>query len=102
MNKKKNEIQIFPFYSDFKGVVKFEHFDVEDDEAVIRGLHLKKERLSSEDVVLYFKGKKLEGNIFYWKTKSEDIEDMFNKGLKLTEEGLGFKNVNNLSNWKKN
>jgi hypothetical protein len=90
MNLKKNEIYIFPFYSDYNGIVKFEHFNVKDDEALIRGLHLKKERLSTEDVVLYSNGKKLEGNIFYWKTVSEDIDDMFKKGLKLTEEGLGF------------
>lgn len=96
MNKT-SDIHIFPFFSNYTGTVKFEHFNIGDDEAIIRGLHLTKEKLS-KDIPLYSNGKKLEGNVYFWKTDKE-IEDTFLKGLDLTEKGLGFTKCDNLSNW---
>ncbi|WUR02455.1 uncharacterized protein VNE69_01391 [Vairimorpha necatrix] len=81
-------MHIFPFFSKNIKNVKIEHVNLEDDEAELRGLNLKKTLLNTKDCPVYINNKKVEGNVYYWKITNEGIFDTFENAINLTERGL--------------
>ncbi|KAF9764971.1 hypothetical protein NGRA_0110 [Nosema granulosis] len=86
----KNEVHIIPFNSKYYGPIEIEYCDLSADATTIRGVKVVKTNINL-DVKIYNNQGEIKGSVYYWKIDSVCAEDKFQKGLRLIDEGLGFK-----------
>ena len=86
------EIQILPFFTDHKKNIKIEHCDLKSNKTTLRGIDCEKKsnkEINLNKINLYLDSE-LITDWYYWMPLNEK-NPSFLEGLKLVNEGIGFK-----------